>query len=624
MSESEHPLVVATDARRVVKNLLDNIYAVIRGELSPANFLESCEATLIGLAGSGNQGIAAFDEALDDAEVAKRVFAAWILLGVDRSAVPIDARCTKRAGDTIQHTLREGSFTDRFLACALFATSGEMPKSCLPILKKSLTKDEPAIRVGAAAVLCANDQVNSESLSILNSALRCDNAILATMAASALGKVGVRQREAVRYLIEALAESGSPCQALALNAMQELGPEAIEAIPALSGIALDPAINPYVRAAALDAVASITRGTKAGHAVFMKALRDSQWQVVGAAAEGVLSSGDVPKKVVPLLTSHLSSADAELRRIAAVYLGELGSAVEEVLPALLARLEEESDFEAGRALAGALAAVGERVVEPLLERIVQRKVMNTEIVGFALGQLGERGAEAIGNVVLRHRDVVVRTSGIIMLREMGPLAAPAVPVLAEMLETADDEFAALLLSAIVTSGMAAKAAMPAVLRCVANRSDEVRWIARQVVASLGRQVLAEVEAALAASEGTARQHLEEVLEDISGHRPARFERCRDLNKDAWLVTYAAVGTALEQNGPMGFDAMEALLSSSGNEMEFRPTSVKSSTLRVTLNKLSAKLNQPVITQEHGRPSMLTDFGRDFLSETKAYLRSKTV
>jgi hypothetical protein len=291
------------------------------------------------------------------------------------------------------------------------------------------------------------------------------------------------------------------------------------------------------------------------------------------------------------------------------------------LPALLDRLDQESSAMVSQALGAALAAVGNSVLPSLLERLQRGDIRNFRAMAMTFSLLGETAAIEIVKVLFSDPDIAIRGLGVAMVREMGSKAGPAVPAMAAMLDGADDEFACYLMTTILGCGTAAQQATPAVIRCLEDGDEELAWVALRFLRNLGPCVVPDLKAAAEQATGDARERILRGLREIDGTGQDRFAHLRELGKDHWLITFAAVGTMLEREGPLGFDAMEELVAG-GYDLEFKPDRFRSSTLRTNVNNLAKKLGEPVISQEHGKRSRLTEFGGNLLADVKEYLRSK--
>jgi 3-methyladenine DNA glycosylase AlkC len=170
-------------------------------------------------------------------------------------------------------------------------------------------------------------------------------------AALALGEMGPAAVDAVPALIRALEDENVFVRRDAADALGDIGPGAVEAVPALIQALGDE--NDYVRMAARYALRNI--GPEAVP-VLIEALGDENSKVRLCAADALGAIGPEAKEAVPALIQALGDEEVYVRGAAAVALGVIGPEAKEAVPALIRALEDENVF-VRRDAAGALTNI---------------------------------------------------------------------------------------------------------------------------------------------------------------------------------------------------------------------------------------------------------------------------
>jgi HEAT repeat protein len=134
------------------------------------------------------------------------------------------------------------------------------------------------------------------------------------------------------------------------------------------------------------------------------------------------------------LTAQLSSPNPDVRRQAAVALGNLGLAGRTAAPAL-ARALHDREGEIRKSAARALGQIGKPAIPSLLEALEDRDEDVRARAARAMGQMGPDARAAIPALLLHSKDSArpVRLAAIGALGEMGPEAKPAVAPLVRLL-----------------------------------------------------------------------------------------------------------------------------------------------------------------------------------------------
>jgi HEAT repeat protein len=181
-------------------------------------------------------------------------------------------------------------------------------------------------------------------------------------AASALSKMGARGATAVGDV--AAGDSDEPVRLLALSVLEQLGPDAAGAVPVLTDLLSDPALD--VRVTASVVLGKI--GPKAEPAVsrLIAAAKDANF---GVRMSAVTSLGQIhadAAEVVPVLVEAINDANPEVRQLGIVALEGYGEEAAPAVPALVEVLKSPTRDAADRNLAvTSLSMIGKPAIAAL-------------------------------------------------------------------------------------------------------------------------------------------------------------------------------------------------------------------------------------------------------------------
>ena len=242
-------------------------------------------------------------------------------------------------------------------------------------------------------------------------------------------------------------------------------------------------------------------GESNGHAIqpangnlakYIAALSDADASVRSHAVDDLGTLGEWGAEAIPRLIEALRDTYEPVRLNGAYALGAIGASA---VPELIETLGVEDPIMR-RMAAYALAAVGEPAVPALSEALQHPEDAVRVEVTYALAQIGAPAAAAIPALMERTKDACVEVRRYLAeaFGSLGPIAAPAVPVLTDMLASDDDgqaRFEAAL--ALAQIGPAAKDAIPVLSNAL---SDENRYVRDNAVLALKRIDTPEAESAL--------------------------------------------------------------------------------------------------------------------------------
>lgn len=213
-------------------------------------------------------------------------------------------------------------------------------------------------------------------------------------AASAIGLIGPKAKEAVPSLIDAL----RPCLDLPLDedweglyrqvakSLGQIGPDAADAIPLLYEIvnAEDEEDSLWlVRASASKGLVGI--GAPALEFLLLR-LKEEEGEYRSNVISLLADFGERAKAALPGLIADLRSEDVRTREVAAFYIGQIGGSA--VIPQLIDAVEDD-EFDVYIAAARSLSELGLPAIKALVELLGTERAMTGS---FTLGWIAENSA----------------------------------------------------------------------------------------------------------------------------------------------------------------------------------------------------------------------------------------
>ena len=210
------------------------------------------------------------------------------------------------------------------------------------------------------------------------------------------------------------------------------GPHATTPVPQLVLELKDPGAEVRMRAAM--ALGDIGLQAKEAVPALLAAADDKNGLVRALVAGALGKTGRGAKGVVPALIGMLGDEHREARRAAATGLGDIGQADKPVLKALIATLGKDPDGAVRVDAAGALGQLGPKAnsaVPALLLALKDGYVQHH--AAEALGKIGRSAVKPLIDLAARGDSDKARLGGIQALGKLGALAKSAVPVLLKCL-----------------------------------------------------------------------------------------------------------------------------------------------------------------------------------------------
>jgi len=264
----------------------------------------------------------------------------------------------------------------------------------------------------------------------------------------------LRAQDEVTGLCDALAGSDAAARVDACRKLAALGPRGAAAVPQLVGVLENTSSDAELRRCAMLALSTMGRGAE---------------------------------PAVPALTEILKADDPKLRAYAAHVLGTLGPAAQSAAPALVERALDK-DPVVRREVRDALRQIGapKELTRPLFLKML--KEASPEDASAAVLTLAELGEEVVPQLceALSHKDAGYWAC--LALGEIGPAAAAAVPHLAPLLDSNEEEVRMQALLTLAKIGPAAKGLVPEIGKILdEDRFEGVRYAATFALGSIGEK-----------------------------------------------------------------------------------------------------------------------------------------
>ncbi len=238
-----------------------------------------------------------------------------------------------------------------------------------------------------------------------------------------------------------------------------------------------------VRIQALDGLAELGASASAAVPALTVALADGDEEIVWHAARTLGAVGEGAATAVPKLTAALEDERPKVRGYAAYALGRIGK------PALAAadkliELAFDKEVLVRRAALRALRLIDppQEKTMPLVMKVLEQGDMSVIIP--ALQSLAEQGKDAVPRLrnALKHEQA--QYWACLVLAEIGPDAAEAVPEIQEVLKAQNPDVRLEALVALGEIGPGAKPSVPAIVALAG--SDEFKHVRYAAVYALGK------------------------------------------------------------------------------------------------------------------------------------------
>jgi len=383
------------------------------------------------------------------------------------------------ARSALVEKLADPETTVRRAAAKALGRLGADPEVTLPLLVKLLEDKDPSVRNRAMDSLAES---GAQGLDRLIASL--GNEKTAYWACLIVNEIGPKAAAAVPALVKLLDDPQIDVRREAILALGSIGAAASSAVPQLSKILDDPqqataatyALGRIGKAPSPEAEAKIEQATTGSDAVRQTV---SLW----ALARFHLQNKDLVAKAASRLVERLNSDDARVREAAIHGLIDLAPG-EEVMAPLMAKFLDQADPDKALAALRTVAKVGRLDPRRLMKALKHEKLQSR--VAFLLGEMGAKAEPAVPALadLLQARDADTCREAAIALAKIGPAAKAAVPALSDLVgkQEAPARYAACY--ALGRIGPDASAAKPALLALLSGTDETIGLIGAWALAQI--------------------------------------------------------------------------------------------------------------------------------------------
>lgn len=415
-----------------------------------------------------------------------------------------------------------------------------------PVFTKLLEDPDPGVRL---RVLNSLAETGAEAVPGLVKALQ--NEKMAYWACVVLREMGPTAKEAVPALTEKLKDSRPEVRREAILALAAMDQAAAPAVPQIAGQLADPS----TRIAATYTLGRIGSIPADAEAKIRQAAKDSDKLLsttsLWALARVHPEDKQLQQEATEQLVQRIKDKDANVRAAAARALAALPAAAGIVGPVLEKSLQDADSLTVQHAL-DALAAFGDKAV-PGLTRALKHEQVRAQAANV-LGQIGPAAAPATSLLaqLVDDKDVRVANEAALALAKIGPAASDAVPALAKAIGQPDSPAAHASAYALGRIGPKAVAAEPELLKAVAGKDKLLAllsaWTLTQIQpgsAETAAKVLPVLTEGLASPLPKSREAAAEALGNLGALAKASTAALEKASKDEDAEVRQAAARALD-------------------------------------------------------------------------------
>lgn len=365
---------------------------------------------------------------------------------------------------------------------------GKIGKGALPAagaLAKLITDQNPAVRYAALDALDEIEPGPEMVVPLMIAALGDQNPAVIREALNALADRGTSM---VPAMIEALKDDRTEYWALLV--LQTIGPDAKEAVPAITGVLNEPD-EPWQRMEAAITLGKIGPASASAVPQLVKLLDDPEKGVSHAAVYALAMIGPEAKPAAKQIRSHLDTEDPFQWVVGSWALAKIypeNKTIQKTTARFLAVMLTDEDQEVRRAAAQALLNLkpGPAIMLPALENAL--KDADLPVVEDALTAIAGLGQDALPVLIHALQHDRVRMQAAYLIQQLGPKAAPAASALMEAYQNEQRaDVRRELLFTLGHIGPAAQEAMDCAIAGCSSDDEGIRYASMYVLGQLGPQ-----------------------------------------------------------------------------------------------------------------------------------------
>lgn len=600
-------------ARQTIDAFLNNL-------INPDASVETTLLAGFDLTRAGEDVLGALAERFDDPDPVIKIVAAWTMYGVAREhPTRIPAPLAAQAELILNHVLRDGEADMRALTCLLFTRRSGPPSTTL--LLRDLISTKSLVTLPAVAALATMGDRSEHLHSIASETLEHGSRTEHLLALHTLWKLGEPDTKTARLMARLLRGASLPEKRMILQQILLMGPHAAASTPAVERLSSDSRQAIEIRALATQVLGTINPNSIKAHKPLLARLRNKRPEIVVGAIRGLMAAKKISPSSAEQLLRSLSSKHCSVRVAAALAIESLGPDQVDALDAVIRRLVKVTTGQDAESLARVLSSIGVASIPRLVNVLKTHDIRVLPTMGLAIRRMGPDAVVALADHLLVETDEWVFSVLLVLVRDLGPEAAPAVPQLTTLLERTDDEATVLIAAAALSvCGRAGVVAVPSLLRWLISGSDELVETVERVIWGLGPEALPAITSALAGAEGPAQSRLSRVLSGMRTLDDPRFVRVRRIKSETDLQVFVHFVEAADSGTPVSYRAI-AKEFKRRRALGLIPDNlpVTNVSISTAVKKISGQVGFDAPNSTHGRLGVISPEARAFYIEAKDYL-----
>jgi hypothetical protein len=494
--------------------------------------------------------VASFAKLLDDSDPARRRYGALgiTMVAAERPEVNEDTELIRRADEVFTIALERGSDRAALEVSWLLAFAGVAPKGCLGVLRRaSVHGGSLALRVFCAAAL-STFELDTTTIATLNAGVNDSNICVASSAACALARRGIRSSVSVDRLAAGVRETAGFDSYYALLALKELGSSASAAIPSIAEAICDSRRTVGLRAFAATVIGLVAAGTDAADNALIDAFDSDETPIARAAVEGFRLCERWPPRLVQRVRNYIVHDDPAIRELGLSAAAKCGPLSANLIGELAHCMRQSLDDSSRTMLIEALTNAGPQVVPMLVEAFGEQRPESLMTVGAVIHQLGAQGMKALVRCLGDSPDGLKASLLITMARHMEKDASDAVPMLTQLLEKTDDpELALWIVQALDGIGPEAAPAIVQLLRCLLSEIEPLSSWSERALRNIGPDALPVIDEAIEEVSEPQSGILREARARLSPHSVSPAP-CPQVKKPEIILSFLWIAEMAESSG----------------------------------------------------------------------------
>jgi hypothetical protein len=519
----------------------------------------------------------------------------------------------------VNSVLDSGDDDERAYALGLLSLDARV--SALPRLKRLIKNKDTRISTFAAATvvqLDCEEQCGPEAVdSALRNGFAHESPGVILTAARALATMRFKKIPALDAAIIERIKAAAPADQIPwFVGLSRMGEAAIDALQVLDDVASDEGADPVHRGVAALAIGAVTRGSPVGHERLLKLLDTEDPVLINFAVRSLAITDTLSVDVVTRLVPHLSTPHDFLRRSVVETIAKSGSSSIIAVPALISCAENVATLDDLDVTARAIAASGNAAVAPVIEAVRSGDTRKLPTLALAIKEIGESAVLGLVDALRVETSEALRIMFVLVLRDLGPRAAPAIPLLPDLLDSAQDEH--LVQAVLMTAAAVGPEVLPIIPAIIDASSwcseDGALWVERALW-NAGPEAIPLIEKALQAATPESESRLIRVLAGLRAvDSHVRSHGCiSEINDDRAVIRFVRVARNLrDARAPKSYASI-------GNDLMMSATSVRN-----CFDEFASICGEMVTTHQPKRKGKLTRAGDDFLRAAESYLRRKGI